>query len=113
MPIPSESMSLAQLATLPAWLLIVLGVIALAEVALDIVALVDLYRRPVAQVTFGLKWVWVILIVLVNLIGAVLYLAIGRHRPPQADVGQPSTQRPDAAGIADALYGPRDDTEAR
>lgn len=108
----AASTSLAQLATLPVWLLVVLGVIAVAEVVLDAAALVDLYRRPRAQVTLGNKWVWVILIVLVNLIGAILYFAIGRQRAPQADeVAGPNVRRPDTAGIADALYGPRDDTK--
>jgi hypothetical protein len=107
-----RSLAAGQLATLPVWLLVVLGVIALAEIALDVIALVDLYRRPVAQVTFGNKWVWVILIILINLIGSILYLAIGRHRPPQADAGaQPTGRRADPASVADALYGPRDDTK--
>jgi hypothetical protein len=100
------------LGTLPIWLLVVLGVVALAEVVLDVVALVDLYRRPVTQVTFGIKWVWVILIILINLIGSILYLAIGRQRPPATpDTTRAADRRPDTAGIADALYGPRDDTK--
>jgi hypothetical protein len=101
------------LASLPTWLLIVLGVVALAELVLDVVALVDLYRRPVAQVTFGNKWVWVVLIILINLIGSILYLAIGRSRPPQSDDSpQPSERHGNAASVADALYGPRDDTKS-
>jgi hypothetical protein len=111
-PSSSASASVAQLATLPTWLLVVLGVLAVAEVVLDVVALVDLSRRPRAQVALGNKWIWVILIVLLNLIGAILYFAIGRQRPPQAEgSAQPTQQRPDTAGIADTLYGPRDDTK--
>jgi hypothetical protein len=113
MPSSVAAGSIAQLATLPTWLLVVLGVIAVAEVVLDVLALVDLYRRPIAQVNLGNKWIWVILIVLINLVGAILYFAIGRKRPPQATAAQTSEQRPDTAGIADALYGPRDDTKPR
>lgn len=39
-------------------------------------ALVDLARR---ERTKGPKWVWAIVIVLVNLIGPILYLVLGRE----------------------------------
>ena len=106
------ALTVGNLASLPVWLLVVLGAAALAEVVLDVIALVDLYRRPIAQVTSGNKWLWVILIILINLIGAVLYLAIGRKRTPQSDdPTQPGERRSDASSIADALYGARDDTK--
>jgi hypothetical protein len=40
------------------------------------VALVDLVRR---ERTRGPKWVWAVVIVLVNLIGPVVYLFFGRE----------------------------------
>lgn len=96
-----------QLATIPPGALIALGVLALAELVLDIVALVSLYRRPAHQVTLPSKWIWVAIIVLVNLIGAILYFTLGRRPAPAVE---PEAQR--AAGtarpaseIADALYG--------
>ncbi|HEY5230502.1 MAG TPA: hypothetical protein VIJ11_06395, partial [Galbitalea sp.] len=58
------ALTVGNLASLPVWLLVVLGAAALAEVVLDVIALVDLYRRPIAQVTSGNKWLWVILIIL-------------------------------------------------
>jgi hypothetical protein len=95
------------LATLPTGALIALGVLALAELALDVVALVSLYRRPAASVTLPSKWIWVAIIVLVNLIGAILYFAVGRKPVPAADQGARSATRGgrSATEIADALYG--------
>ena len=95
------------LSSLPAWALIALGVIAVAQVTLDVVALVDLYRRPADRLLTGNKWVWLAVILLANLIGAILYLVVARKpavltEPPTAP-RTPSTS-PDA--VADALYGP-------
>jgi hypothetical protein len=49
--------------------------VVLIELALMITALVDLIRR--AQ-TRGPKWVWVLVIILVNLIGPIIYFVAGR-----------------------------------
>jgi uncharacterized membrane protein YhaH (DUF805 family) len=45
------------------------------QLALMIAALVDLARR---EHTRGPKWVWVLVIVLVNFIGPIIYFVIGR-----------------------------------
>ena len=45
------------------------------ELALMIAALVDLIRR---EQTRGPKWVWVLVIVLVNFVGPIVYFVIGR-----------------------------------
>jgi hypothetical protein len=50
--------------------------IILLELALMAVALVDLVRR---ERTRGPKWVWVIVIVFLNLIGPIVYLIFGRE----------------------------------
>jgi len=95
------------LSSLPAWALIALGVIAVAQVTLDVVALVDLYRRPADRLLTGNKWVWLAVILLANLIGAILYLVVARKpavlEEATAAPRTPSTS-PDA--VADALYGP-------
>jgi hypothetical protein len=98
------------LATLSPAVLIVLGILALAEVVLDVVALVSLHRRPAASLTLPNKWIWVAIIILVNLIGAILYFAIGRKPAPAADPGSRPAGAPgrSAAEIADALYGKND-----
>ena len=57
------------------WMLL-LAPILLIEIALMIVALVDLARR---ERTRGPKWVWAVVIVLLNLIGPILYFVFGRE----------------------------------
>lgn len=102
------------LSTLPVGVLVILGVLLLAQLTLDVIALVDLVRRPRARVAFGNKWVWVAIILLVNVIGAILYLAIGRKPTPLAE-GEQSVAAGGASmtSLADALYGEPDDPEAR
>ena len=45
------------------------------ELGLMITALVDLIRR---SQTNGPKWVWVLVIVLINFIGPIIYFILGR-----------------------------------
>ena len=101
------------LTSLPFGALIVLGVLALSELALDVVALVDLYRRPPARVTLPSKWIWVAIILLVNLVGAILYFAVGRRPAAASDQGgRPAAGRGrSATEIADALYGKDDEAQ--
>lgn len=100
------------LPAIPLWAVVALGVLAVAQITLDVIALVDLYRRPVKQVVLGNKWVWVAIVLLVNTVGAIIYLVVGR-RP----VTMPENAGPSASpaghleGIADALYGPPDDPD--
>ena len=49
--------------------------IILLQLVLLVVALLDLARR---ERTRGPKWVWVLVIVFVNIIGPILYLMLGR-----------------------------------
>ena len=51
--------------------------VAIIQLTLLIIALVDLVRRPRAKLLP--KWAWVLIIVLVNLIGPIVYLIIGRE----------------------------------
>jgi len=48
-------------------------------IALMIFALVNIITRDDSQVKFMPKWVWVILVVLLPLIGSVLWFALGRE----------------------------------
>ena len=50
--------------------------IALLQLALLVVALIDLARR---ERTRGPKWLWVLIILFVNLIGPILYFVFGRE----------------------------------
>jgi len=50
--------------------------ILLLQLALIIVALIDLARR---ERTRGPKWAWVLIIVLINFIGPIVYFILGRE----------------------------------
>jgi hypothetical protein len=50
--------------------------ILLLQLALIIVALIDLARR---ERTRGPKWAWVLIIVLINFIGPIAYFVLGRQ----------------------------------
>jgi len=62
------------LALLKQWLPLLIPVVIL-EFGLMIAALVDLIKR---EKTKGPKWVWVLVIVLVNLFGPIVYFLVGR-----------------------------------
>ncbi|MFH1523344.1 MAG: PLD nuclease N-terminal domain-containing protein [Chloroflexota bacterium] len=49
--------------------------IVLIELGLMIAALMDLARRPQTR---GPKWVWVLVIILINFIGPIIYFVTGR-----------------------------------
>lgn len=93
-----------ELQTLPTGALIALGAIVVLQLALQVYALVDVARKPQEQLSAP-KWIWVVVILLGELIGAIVYLVIGR-KPAQAQ----DTRAEKAAGdraeqAADVLYG--------
>ncbi|HHY40231.1 MAG TPA: negative regulator of sigma-Y activity [Syntrophaceticus sp.] len=47
------------------------------QVVLFVIGIVDLLRRDPQQVRWGIKWVWV-LILLINIIGPLIYFVFGR-----------------------------------
>jgi len=100
------------LSALPVWALVALALLVVAEIILDVIALVDLYRRPVDQVIFANKWIWLAIILLVNTIGAIIYLLAARKPPVLTDDTAPVKPRSVGSDdIADLLYGPRDTTD--
>ncbi|HJS28518.1 MAG TPA: PLD nuclease N-terminal domain-containing protein [Anaerolineales bacterium] len=50
--------------------------ILILQLLLIVVALVDLIRR---EKTRGPKWIWVLVILFINLIGPIIYLLVGRE----------------------------------
>jgi NADH:ubiquinone oxidoreductase subunit 6 (subunit J) len=101
------------LPAIPGWVLVVLGVLAVVQITLDVIALVDLYRRPVKQVVLGNKWIWVVIVLLVNTLGAIVYLVAGRKPAAIAENARTASPPARIQNIADTLYGPRDDTDPR
>ena len=100
---------------LPSGALAAVIVLGLVELCLVVFCIVDIVRRP--AVLGGRKWVWVVLVLLFNFVGSIIYLAIGREQPPAAEpppaAGLDAHSRAQAA--ADLLYGaapsPPDDTK--
>lgn len=100
------------LSAIPVWGLVVLAVLVAAQITLEVIALVDLYRRPVEQVVFDNKWIWLAIILLASSLGlgAIIYLLAARKPAVLTDDTAPV--KPKSVGsddIADILYGPRDD----
>ncbi len=82
------------------------------QLSLQIYALIDLARRRV--VLYERKWIWVLVIVLGNLLGAIVYLALGR-RPQQAhaaefDPADTATGKDTVDRTIDLLYGNEDES---
>jgi hypothetical protein len=94
------------LLALPTWGLVAIGALIVAQIVLDVYAFVDLYRRPVDQLTLSNKWVWVAIILFVSTIGAIVYLIVGRKPAPVAEVAPRDSAAARGANAADALYGP-------
>ena len=94
--------------TMPTPVLVALGLILIAEWALIIYALVKLVRTPAERITLGgRKWLWALIIVVLNSValGAILFLVMGR-KPEAAVAPAPNMPAGDrAAAAADALYG--------
>ena len=92
-------------------LVALLVVLAVVELGLLAWALIDLYRRPSAEINGGSKIPWLILCLLLQIIGPVLYLAIGRERPAPVPpipavraVPPPLVPRADASAVVDELF---------
>lgn len=102
------------LSAVPVWGLVVLAVLVVAQITLEVIALVDLYRRPVEQVVFDNKWIWLAIILLASSLGlgAIIYLLAGRKPAVLTDDAAPTTPKTVGSDdIADILYGPRADTD--
>jgi hypothetical protein len=106
--------STVEWSSIPGSLRIAFIALAAAQIAVQIYALARLIRTPEDRLVFGKKWPWVLIILFVNLIGAVVFLAAGRKPPAAVDpLDAPSADAPPvtpgrAARAAEVLYGPRD-----
>lgn len=103
-------MNTNSLASLSLPLILGIGVLIVVQLTLDVLALLDLYKRDKSRVQFENKWIWVAVIVLVNTIGAVIYLVAGRK--PAAAAESPTKSNGDAAtNVVNVLYGAPKDPE--
>lgn len=83
----------------------------IVQIVLQVAALVDLLRRP--HVTLGdRKWLWAIIIVIGESIGALLYFALGRVKYAPTEQARPlvdmDVAEAKAQAIVDKLYGKSD-----
>lgn len=90
------------------WPFFGIGIVTIAAIVLWIWALVDCVQVPDdSMYQSGNKLVWVLIIVLTNWIGAIVYLAIGRPRGgTKAPEGPSDGARPDPPPPAGALPPP-------
>ncbi|MHC4563902.1 MAG: PLD nuclease N-terminal domain-containing protein [Planctomycetota bacterium] len=95
------------LSGLPTTAIVAIVVAMAVQLALQIVALIDLVRRD--RVLFDRKWIWALVIVVGNLLGAVVYLAVGRKPAAvSTDQGVAGVSQDRARRTIDALYGDGD-----
>lgn len=78
--------------------------IVVVQVALAVYCIIDIVRRP--AVLGGHKWVWIVIVALFNLVGSIVYLAVGRTQTEAAEHEAPAVTHDKAASAADVLYGP-------
>jgi hypothetical protein len=83
------------------------AIVALGAVQLSVqaAALVVLARTPVERVRFGKKWPWALIILLVNLVGAVVFLAVGRTPEVAQEEPGAGAAGETMARAAEMLYG--------
>lgn len=82
---------------------------AVVSIVLQVAALLDLARRE--KVLWDRKWVWVLMILLINNgLGAILWFALGRRVPQPADelVSDAVQDRVAAQRAVEVLYGAPD-----
>lgn len=110
----SVSAATIDISTLPVWLLVVGAVVGIAQLAFEIWTLVKMLQTPAEQLTLGgRKWLWAIIILAVNWIGAVIFLVAGRKPAAAVEVAQVTPAATRAEAAADALYGARKEDSDR
>lgn len=90
-------------------LLAAFAALLMVEFGLMIWAVVDWARRPADQLR-GNRMLWLILIVLVNIVGPIVYLTVARKPQPALDPLADGSSASRARDAASALYGPGEDS---
>lgn len=93
-----------ELSSLPTPALIALVVYGIVQISVEIYAIIDIIRRPADRIA-GPKFMWVLIVLLVNLIGAIVYLLVGRKPAPVTQEGASVAQGDAARNAVDTLYG--------
>lgn len=93
----------ADLSSLPVWALVLLGVWAAVEIVLAVVALVLLARTPRDRLSLP-KWAWALVILGVQVLGAIVFLAAGRRPALIADDPRVVPPRADGSDTVALMY---------
>lgn len=102
--------NISVLRDLPIGALVALGAYVILQIGVEIYALVKMFRTPEDQLVFGKRWPWVLIILFVNLIGAVVFLVAGRKPALVTDPAgaQQAPVTDQARRATDVLYGGKD-----
>ncbi len=95
---------------LPPWALAGIVVLGLAQLSLQVLALVTLFRTPEERLVGGRRWVWIVAIVFGQFVGPIVFFSAARKPPVQEDPLQDSSDsdapaQAKARQAADLLYG--------
>lgn len=93
------------LGQLPIWAIVAVGALIIVQLSLQVMALVQVVRTPAERVTLGSrKWVWILIIVLGEMLGPILWFLLGRSKVVAVDVAA-AQDKERTQEVADALYG--------
>lgn len=93
---------------MPVWFVYVLGALVLFDLSMRVVALVQLLKTPSERVSMGgHRWIWALVILLLNWIGWILWFAMGRTAAAAPEAAAASTT--DMRSAADRLYADSDE----
>lgn len=110
-------MTLDQVLELPTGVLVVLGIILVLELLLLVVGVLAWSRTPEERMPPPNKWLWLAIIIILQIIGPIAFLVLRRtharyapnaHDDESAPAAPASVQRT-ASDTADLLYGRRGD----
>lgn len=96
---------LTELLSQPLPVLIVLAVAVVVQLALAVTALVLLARMQRDRVLLGMKWPWVLIIVFINIVGPIVFFAVGRRPAPAVESSASTDDATDVARTVASLYG--------
>jgi hypothetical protein len=101
---------------LPTPAIVVVAVLGAVQLVLFIWARVDLIRRP--RTSLLPRWAWLVLMIVFELLGPILYLALGRgepthaaESPPAGGIGGAELDESRSQRAVDMLYGAADGTQ--
>lgn len=97
---------------MPVWFAYALGALVIFDLSMRIVALVQLLKTPAERVSMGgHRWIWALVILLLNWIGWILWFGIGRKPASAPEAAAASTT--DMRSAADKLYADQGIDEGR